>query len=120
MAPSDEAVPESVRAPLAPLGVTGSAIGCGFYVRGDGIIGGFVGTRHARRGHRVGSQFAIDLLPELGIGADARNLRGIEHKATGLETGVMASDAVSIEDRAGILGSDERNQREDWYEQGYC
>ena len=63
-------------------------------VSGDGIIGGFVGPRRARRRHLVRAEFGNDFFPDLGIAADMLEIQLVDHEAGGLARLVVASDAV--------------------------
>src|SRR5258705_13020480 len=55
---------------------------------------GFVGLRHSLRRHDADAQLAHDLLPSLWRAADGLGIEGLERQSAGLETLVMAGDAI--------------------------
>ena len=67
---------------------------------GDGFIRGRVGSPPAGRRHRAGAQLAHDLLPGIGMIADARGVHGVQRKSGRAQPLVVAADAIAVQDRA--------------------
>ena len=56
-------------------------------------------ARRAARRHHAGADLPDDLLPRLGVGADARDVQRVERQAASLRALVVAGDAVLLEER---------------------
>ena len=75
----------------------------GLEPRGDGAIRGLGGPRTARRRHRPRAELDDDPLPGLGVGADVRQVVGVEGQAGRAQAIVVAAHAEPVEGRASRL-----------------
>jgi hypothetical protein len=74
-------------------------IECGFE-RGRGtFVGVAIGSRESWRRHLARAQFAGDAFPRVGFWTHLGHVEAIEHEAGGLESLVVAGNAVAIENR---------------------
>ena len=65
--------------------------------RGDGAVGGLGGPRAARRRHRPRAELDDDPLPGLGVGADVREVVGVEGQVGRAQPIVVAAHAEPVD-----------------------
>ena len=75
----------------------GHGVDLGLEPGGDGAIRGLGGPRAAGRRHRLCAELDDDLLPGLGVGADVRQVVGVEGQPRRAQPIVVAAHAVPVE-----------------------